>query len=221
MGSLTSENAKIIYHIMVTPFQNSVIVGSLLGDLHIQKNTSSTNRCRLRFCHSIKQKEYVNWKYSIFKDDFCGKTQPPYQTSRNEYAFYTSYLDSLSSYHTMWYQKEEKGCFKKIIPKNIEKHLIDPIALAIWYLDDGTKRNYNGCRFATQSFSLEDNEMLQSTLKTNFNFIVRIEKFQSKKTNKKAYGLYVPSKDKSYLTFKNLIYSFVKTEIPNMLYKLE
>ena len=43
---------------------------------------------------------------------------------------------------------------QKIIPKNIEQLLIDPIALAIWYLDDGTKRNYNGCRFATQSFSL-------------------------------------------------------------------
>ncbi len=27
---------------MVTPFENSVIVGSLLGDLHIQRNTSST-----------------------------------------------------------------------------------------------------------------------------------------------------------------------------------
>ena len=35
-------------------------------------------------------------------------------------------------------------CFQKIIPKNLEQLLIDPIALAIWYLDDGAKRNYNG-----------------------------------------------------------------------------
>ena len=110
---------------------------------------------------------------------------------------------------------------QKIIPKNIEQLLIDPIALAIWYLDDGTKRNYNGCRFATQSFSLEDNEMLQSTLKTNFDLSVKVEKFWNKKISKEAYGLSVPSKYRSYLTFKNLIYSFVKTEIPSMLYKLE
>ncbi len=90
MGSLTSENVIGIYHLMVTTSQNSVIVGSLLGDLHVQKNLSSTNRCRLRFCHSIKQKEYVDWKYTIFKDDFCKKTQVPYQTNRNECAFYTS-----------------------------------------------------------------------------------------------------------------------------------
>ena len=221
MGSLTSENVIGFDHSMVTTSQNSVIVGSLLGDLHVQKNLSSTNRCRLRFCHSIKQKEYVDWKYTIFKDNFCKKTKVPYQTNRNEYAFYTSYCDSFKLYHTMWYEKKSDLCFQKIIPKNIEQLLIDPIALAIWYLDDGTKRNYNGCRFATQSFSLEENEMLQSTLKTNFDLSVKVEKFWNKKISKEAYGLSVPSKDRSYLTFKNLIYSFVKTEIPSMLYKLE
>ena len=114
MGSLTSENVIGFDHLMVTTSQNSVIVGSLLGDLHLQKNLSSTNRCRLRFCHSIKQKEYVDWKYTIFKDDFCKKTKAPYQTNRNEYAFYTSYCDSLKFYHTknMWYEKnEEKDLF--------------------------------------------------------------------------------------------------------------
>lgn len=111
--------------------------------------------------------------------------------------------------------------FQKIIPKNIEQLLIDPISLAIWYLDDGTKRNYNGCRFATQSFYFTESVMLQSTLKTNFDLSVKVEKFWNKKISKEAYSLSVPSKDKSYLTFKDLIYSFVKTEIPSMLYKLK
>lgn len=43
MGSLTSENVIGFSHFMVTTSQNSVIVGSLLGDLHVQKNLSSTN----------------------------------------------------------------------------------------------------------------------------------------------------------------------------------
>lgn len=180
MGSLTSENVIWIFYFMVTTIQNCVIVGGLLGDLHIQKTSSSTNRCRLRFCHSIKQKEYVDWKYTIFKNDFCKKTQAPRQTNRNEYAFYTSYLDTFKSYHTLWYKSDvcsvcsQKTKKTKIIPKNIDQLLIDPIALAIWYLDDGTKRNYNGCRFATQSFSFTENEMLQSTLKTNFDLTVKV-----------------------------------------------
>ena len=96
----------------------------------------------------------------------------------------------------MWYQKQDQrnlcyaqqssglmgskgllSTFKKIVPKNIELILIDPIALAIWYLDDGTKRNYNACRFATQSFSLEENLLLQSTLETNFKLIVKVDKW--------------------------------------------
>lgn len=52
---------------MITEYQNSVLVGSLLGDLHIQKSLSKVlPKCRLCFCHSLKQKEYVDWKYTIF-----------------------------------------------------------------------------------------------------------------------------------------------------------
>ena len=201
---------------MITSYENAVIVGSLLGDLHIQKNSGLTSRCRLRFCHSIKQKEYVDWKYAVFKKNFCKTTKLPYQTNRDEYLFYTSYSECFVNYHSMWYQN-----LKKIVPRNIEQLLIDPVALAIWYLDDGTKRNYNACRFATQSFSLQENLLLQSTLETNFKLIVKLEQWWNKKTQKHLYGLYIPSEKESFLTFKNIIYSFVKTEIPSMLYKLE
>lgn len=129
---------------MITSVENAVIVGSLLGDLHLQKNSRKTSRCRLRFCHSVKQKEYVDWKYAIFKNDFCKTTKPPYQTKRQKYMFYTSYLECFVKYHSTWYQKSSQN-FKKIVPKKIEQLLIDPIALAVWYLDDGTKRNYNAC----------------------------------------------------------------------------
>ena len=123
----------------------------------------------------------------------------------------------------MWYQENFLNSQKrrKIVPPNIEQLLIDPIALAIWYLDDGTKRNYNACRFATQSFSLEENKLLQSTLERNFNLTIKIEEWWNKKTNNKMYGLSIPSANKSFLTFKDIVYNFVKTEIPSMLYKLE
>ncbi len=58
--------------------------------------------------------------------------------------------------------------------------LVDPISLAVWYLDDGTKR----------------------------------QGFHGYRNN-----LSIPSC--SALVFKELLYSFVQTEIPSMLYKLE
>lgn len=42
--------------------QKALIIGGLLGDLHIQKTSAATGKCRLRFCHSLKQKDYVDWK---------------------------------------------------------------------------------------------------------------------------------------------------------------
>lgn len=44
---------------------------------------------------------------------------------------------------------------------------MDPVALAVWYLDDGTKKDYN-----------VENELLPSCLKTNFNQSTQIEKWK-------------------------------------------
>ena len=139
--------------------------------MHIQKTTALTNRCRLRICHSLRQKKYVDWKHSVLFTPFCKEVKPPYVSNRRpttpEYMFYTSYRDNFLSYHTAWYKRKDPGSrTTKIVPANIKQLLVSPIALAVWYLDDGTKRGgYNACRFATQSFSLEENELLSLCLK--------------------------------------------------------
>ncbi len=221
----------------ISQFQHTIIIGSLLGDIHIQKTNALTEKCRLRFSHSIKQKNYVDWKYTVFKNQFCSKTKPPYKTARilkdcfqGEYIFYTEYANEFSWYHSTWYTQkikvDENGklkyTYKKKIPNNILELLVDPVMLAIWYLDDGSKRNdCNACRLATQSFSEKENIMLQQCLQTNFNLSVTINKYKNKKTGKFLYGLSIPSKNSSYKNFKNYIYNFVKAEIPSMLYKLQ
>ena len=93
---------------------------------------------------------------------------------------------SLSQYHTAWYQRRGPDSRTiKIVPVNIKQLLVDPIALAVWYLDDGTKRdNCNACRFATQSFSLNENELLVSCLKDNFGLVVTIETWHPTTSNK-------------------------------------
>jgi LAGLIDADG DNA endonuclease family len=60
--------------IQLTSREHAVIIGSLLGDGFMQRSTSLTNKSRLRFCHSIKQKEYVDWKRTSLTR-LCEKTQ--------------------------------------------------------------------------------------------------------------------------------------------------
>lgn len=207
----TDEKKKIFQ------FKHTIIIGSLLNDMHIQKTNAVTEKCRLWFSHSIKQKDYVNWKYTVFENPFCSKTKPPYKTARifhssskGEYIFYTEYANEFSWYHSTWYTKKiqfnENGklkyTYKKKIPDNILELLVDPIMLAIWYLDDGTKRNdCNACGLATQSFSEKENIMLQQCLQTYFNLHVTIDKWKNKKTEKILYGLSIPSKNSSYKNF--------------------
>lgn len=149
------------YHseqVPLTNLQHAVVVGGLLGDLHIQRTTASTQRCRLRVCHSVAQREYVDWKYRVLMEPFCEGVKPPHETARaGEYMFYTKYRDEFLSYRDEWY-KDDGNRFRKRVPDTIDTMLVDPISLAVWYLDDGTKRNdSDACRLATQGFSLQEN----------------------------------------------------------------
>ena len=47
--------------------QKDLIIGSLLGDGYLMPTTCG---CRFRAHHGIKQKDYLDWKYSILKNIF-------------------------------------------------------------------------------------------------------------------------------------------------------
>ncbi len=58
----------------LTPNENAVIAGTLLGDAHLQKRTATTYR--LKIVHSTAQADYVWWKYNKLKR-LCATTKPP------------------------------------------------------------------------------------------------------------------------------------------------
>ena len=218
---------------ILTQKQNAVLIGGLLGDLHIQKGKTQVGTCRLRFCHSIKQKEFVDWKYDIFKKDFCQTTKPPFIESeiRPDYLFYTSYRKEFLELHSSWYsipknpdldidQPQGVQLVKKI-PLNIADILTDPFSLAVWYLDDGTKRSdTNSYRIATQSFSKEEHELLRNCMYENFHVDAKREDWGRSKYGKVLYSLAILSRTGQYQKFRDTIYEIVKAEIPSMLYKL-
>ena len=67
------------------------------------------------------------------------------------------------------------------LPKNLHEFLT-PRALAYWFMDDGTYSAGNkrwSDFFSTQSFPLEDQEILVQALKHNFSIHVTIQKDRS------------------------------------------
>ena len=57
----------------MTSNQKAIVIGSILGDGFLQK--TGKNNARLRLEHSLKQKEYLLWKYQILNNYFQSKPQ--------------------------------------------------------------------------------------------------------------------------------------------------
>ena len=131
---------------------------------------------RLRIVHSLKQKEYVDWLYSEFKD-FCVEKPHPWNVvdKRNgkvypHYLFATQISPVFMEYRKIFYPQG-----KKIVPSKIENLLKSEISLAVWYMDDGFKRT--DCRslyLCTSGFSLDDQRFLQSVLYRRYGFDTKI-----------------------------------------------
>ena len=243
-NSTMKNNKKQLQLEKFTPLQNGIILGGLLGDMHIQKNHKALNgngNCRLCFSHSIKQKEYLLWKHKALLDPFCKKTQSVHLDRRKDkndksisYVFYTERRGEFNDMHSKWYMPtalypsfrgfSNPFTFVKTVPFDLHKTLTDPLAVAVWYLDDGTKRtDAESCRIATQSFSEEGNSIIQSCLLDNFNIRSSIESWGRDKKGNTTYQIAILSSKRSgsYDNFRDLLYPIVEAHIPSMLYKLQ
>lgn len=186
-------------------FQAEILVGCLLGDAHLENNWSKTNY-RFKISQSKQQEEYVGWKYEIFKDWVL--TEPKLHVSTNSMRFTTISHPDFTRFHHIFYEGR-----KKIVPSNVEQ-LISPVALAVWFMDDGNAvRKKDGHVYAynlnTQSFTFEEHLVLIDVLKKKFNFDCSINK------NNESYRLYIGVHAKD--NFLDAIVDFV---IPSLRYKL-
>ena len=131
--------------------QRSLIIGSLLGDGYVRIMKGRSNAF-LEINHTAKAKAYVDWKHTILKNIV---SSPPHTRNGNgnriAYRFYTRQHPEITDLYRMFYQER-----KKIIP-NIP---IDPLILAVWYMDDGSKCGTSNYYLNTQQFNLTDQEKL-------------------------------------------------------------
>ncbi len=158
----------------LTKIQKAVLVGSILGDAFLQK-TGSVN-ARLRFEHGGKQKDYLLWKAQIFPRLFQGK---PNHLSRvhpktgSVYEYWRAQSDAspeLGRWRAVFYPKGQKR-----IPADLSALLVEPLSLAVWYMDDGYyyPKDHNSYLYLG-TVSREEAETARVALESNFKLNVRI-----------------------------------------------
>lgn len=143
----------------------TIIMGSVLGDSHLEKRSNGVGT-RLKFTQSNKNVEYLVWFHKYFSvRGYCSPNLPKLTKRIKKDGIYYEY--NLNSYtyvsfnwiHEMFYTYDEgKKRYKKILPLNIEQY-ITPQALAVWFMDDGSKSN-EAARIATNNFTKEEVERL-------------------------------------------------------------
>jgi len=166
--------------------QKEILIGSLLGDAHLEKNGRNV---RLRVSHKESQENYLRWKQTEFSSLPCSKPRLVCEVDKRNDKTYKSWhfstysLEVFNSYWKKFYKNRIK-----IIPKDIRELANSPLSLAVWFMDDGYKRNdCNALRLNTDSFSLYEQKLLQECLRRSFKINSRIHK------KGKYWNIYIPS----------------------------
>jgi len=180
----------------------SVLVGTLLGDGHLEtQNNGRTYRLKIE--HSIKQKEYTDWLYQNFKN---WSLQIPKEKMKivkgktyTNYWFSTKSIGEFRFYGQQFYDANHK----KIVPKIIKK-LLTPLALAVWFMDDGSSKSkqHKALILNTQCFRKSDLKLLIETLQEKFEIEAKL------RPQKEGYQLIIPQPVK----FIELIRPYLREE---------
>ena len=188
--------------------QKSILVGLLLGDGHLETVTRDRTY-RLKVEHSLKQKEYVDWLHGKFAD-FIRNGPYTKTKSLNEKQFSCYGFTTCSSGLFRFYAQQFYSGRKKVIPKLFAK-LIDPLALAIWFMDDGSLKSIHHKTYIIHSigYTKDDLEIVQKVLEEKFAVKVALHKQYDR------WRIYFLSETAGKL--KKLIEPYV---IPSMRYKL-
>lgn len=138
-----------------------------MGDGHLESRTKGKTY-RLKIEHSISQKAYVDWQYQKLAN-LVGtpprvKFKSRYGRESQNYEFSTLSSPSLRFFGQSFYQDG-----KRKVPRII-KRLLTPLALAVWFMDDGSiKSNHHRALILnTQCFSESDLKKLQDALFEKF-----------------------------------------------------
>ena len=196
--------------------ERNLVLGTLLGDGSLRRQESLSGLSGLLVSHSIQQEDLVDWKFNILKRFVKKKPKecanPGYKKSSMVKRFRTTHTEEFGEIYRMIY-----GTGKKMITESYLSMITHPIALAVWYMDDGScSRKSYGCRISTESFSMEEVQMLSDWLKIKWG-VDGTKPFPYRRKNR----------DKDYISFvlnakaRDQFFEIIRPYIiPSMEYKL-
>ena len=184
----------------LTQLQRSIIVGTILGDGYLRIVPGRKNAF-LEINHTFHQRDYVDWKFKML-ESLCrsGPVIRRGNGNRIAYRFTTRQSGEISEIYKRFYQGR-----KKVIPDDL---YLDPLMLAVWYMDDGSKCREGDVYLNTQQFDLIDQEKCRALLQQ-----LEIETTLNKD---KTYWR-IRIRKSSIVRFFSIISSYI---IPSMKYKL-
>lgn len=171
----------------LTQKQESILLGTILGDGYLQK--TGIRNARLKLEHGEAQKEYLLWKGRQFPRLFLGKpvylerTHPKTNHVYKYWRWQSNSTPILGKWHSLFYANG-----RKCLPKDLVKILSQPLALAVWYMDDGSFYQNNHNRYSMiylGRVSPEEAEIAQTAISQNFKINTKI--YDKKK---KGYALF-------------------------------
>ena len=184
----------------LTQNQRSLVIGTIVGDGYVRIIPRRRNAF-LEVNHSASQRMYVDWKYQMLQS--IVKSEPKLRKgngNRIACGFFTRCLPEITDLFHYFYKER-----RKMIPSDLS---LDPLSLAVWYMDDGS-RSGGSLYLNTQQFSMQDQETLQSILLNQYGIHSGLNR------DKEYWRVRIVTADAQ--KFCNIIRSHV---IPSMEYKL-
>lgn len=158
----------------LTKHQRDIVIGMILGDGFLQPTGKLNARIRLE--HSIKQRDYIYWKYRILENMMQSKPKLIKRYNpiwKKQYTYYRCQSHSspiFGHYRRIFYPAN-----KKSIPENIGVLLVAPVTLAVWYMDDGYLYHRDKSAYIyLDRYSENELRYLLMALKSNFGLSPKI-----------------------------------------------
>lgn len=214
--NVVSKFKKLFYNYSINSATQNIInkieqftLGSLLGDLFMS-SPNSKNECRLAIVHTKEQEQLFMSAVEILGDKMGSYKLRSYLDDRTNKEYFTyrgnSKYDSI--FKSIW-DLTYSNNGKKLVTKEWLDKIDSPLALAYWFMDDGTHRG----TIATNGFSEAEIDLLIDWMKSKWGIIC------TKQQNVQStiqYVIHISSH--SRYNFEQLIFPYV---VPSMYYKLK
>lgn len=152
----------------LTPIEEQVILGGLMGDLHCRLTHTSKN-ARVEGGHGSNQGEYLAYKVELLNRLKCVIRL----SKEGAYYYQSKSFSCLNNLYELFYKNGKKIVNREVLNK------INSFGLLIWYLDDGSYHlRDKSSRLHTNCFTYEEHLVMKEWFEQNFGISPTIHKFK-------------------------------------------